>query len=229
MARTHKRGTFPICLGLLLVAAALFLTAYNLYDEYRAEQAAGRAVAQLEIPLPVNAPAEAPAEGAAAQAPANPREIEIPDYVLDPTREMPVRSIDGEEYIGMLEIPALDRTLPVMSEWSYPRLKIAPCRYAGSAYLGNLIIAAHNYRSHFRNLKKLSEGDIVRFTDMDGNVFSYEVTLLEILQPNEADEMESGDWDLTLFTCTVGGKSRVTVRCKRIGEDVTRYIPGMAE
>ena len=64
---------------------------------------------------------------------------------------------------------------------------------------------------------------------MDGNVFSYEVTLLEILQPNEADEMESGDWDLTLFTCTVGGKSRVTVRCKRIGQDVTRYIPGMAE
>ena len=219
----------PICLGLLLVAAALFLTAYNLYDEHRAELAAGRAVAQLEIPLPVNAPAEAPPEGTAAQAPANPREIEIPDYVLDPTREMPVRSIDGEDYIGMLEIPALDRTLPVISEWSYPRLKIAPCRYAGSAYLGNLIIAAHNYRSHFRNLKKLNEGDIVRFTDMDGNVFSYEVTLLEILQPNEADAMESGDWDLTLFTCTVGGKSRVTVRCKRIGEDVTRYIPGMAE
>ena len=219
----------PICLGLLLVAAALFLTAYNLYDEHRAELAAGRAVAQLDIPLPVNAPAEAPPEGTAAQAPANPREIEIPDYVLDPTREMPVRSIDGEDYIGMLEIPALDRTLPVISEWSYPRLKIAPCRYAGSAYLGNLIIAAHNYRSHFRNLKKLSEGDIVRFTDMDGNVFSYEVTLLEILQPNEADEMESGDWDLTLFTCTVGGKSRVTVRCKRIGQDVTRYIPGMAE
>ena len=219
----------PICLGLLLVAAALFLTAYNLYDEHRAELAAGRAVAQLDIPLPVNAPAEAPPEGTAAQAPANPREIEIPDYVLDPTREMPVRSIDGEDYIGMLEIPALDRTLPVISEWSYPRLKIAPCRYAGSAYLGNLIIAAHNYRSHFRNLKKLNEGDIVRFTDMDGNVFSYEVTLLEILQPNEADAMESGDWDLTLFTCTVGGKSRVTVRCKRIGEDVTRYIPGMAE
>ena len=219
----------PICLGLLLVAAALFLTAYNLYDEHRAELAAGRAVAQLEIPLPVNAPAEAPPEGTAAQAPANPREIEIPDYVLDPTREMPVRSIDGEDYIGMLEIPALDRTLPVISEWSYPRLKIAPCRYAGSAYLGNLTIAAHNYRSHFRNLKKLNEGDIVRFTDMDGNVFSYEVTLLEILQPNEADAMKSGDWDLTLFTCTVGGKSRVTVRCKRIGEDVTRYIPGMAE
>jgi sortase A len=25
--------------------------------------------------------------------------------------------------------------------------------------------------------------------------------------------MESGDWDLTLFTCTTGGQSRITVRC----------------
>ena len=219
----------PICLGLLLVAAALFLTAYNLYDEHRAEQAAGRAVAQLEIPLPVNAPAEAPPEGTAAQAPANPREIEIPDYVLDPTREMPVRSINGEEYIGMLEIPALDRTLPVTSEWSYPRLKIAPCRYTGSAYQGNLIIAAHNYRSHFGNLKELCEGDVVCFTDMDGNVFSYEVVLLEILQPTDVDEMESGDWDLTLFTCTVGGKSRVTVRCERTDAGMAGYVPNKAE
>ena len=224
-----KKGTWLIGLGLLLIAAALFLAAYNLYDERRAEQAAQQAVEQLDACLPAESPAETLPEGGETLPPAGPGEVEIPDYVLDPNHEMPVRNIDGEDYIGVLEIPSLGLTLPVMSEWSYPRLKIAPCRYAGSAYLGNLIIAAHNYRSHFRNLKKLNEGDIVRFTDMDGNVFSYEVTLLEILQPNEADAMESGDWDLTLFTCTVGGKSRVTVRCKRIGEDVTRYIPGMAE
>ena len=31
--------------------------------------------------------------------------------------------------------------------------------------------------------------------------------------PTSVQEMTDGDWDLTLFTCTVGGKSRVTVRC----------------
>ncbi len=64
---------------------------------------------------------------------------------------------------------------------------------------------------------------------MDGNVFSYEVALLEILQPTDVDEMEGGDWDLTLFTCTVGGKSRVTARCERTDEDTAGYVPGMAE
>ena len=224
-----KKGTWLICLGLLLIAAALFLAAYNIYDEQRAEQAAHETVEQLEACLPAESPAETLPEGMETLPPAGPGEVEIPDYVLDPNHEMPVRSIDGEEYIGMLEIPALDRTLPVMSEWSYPRLKIAPCRYTGSAYLGNLIIAAHNYRSHFGNLKELCEGDVVCFTDMDGNVFSYEVVLLEILQPTDVDEMESGDWDLTLFTCTVGGKSRVTVRCERTDAGMAGYVPNKAE
>ena len=161
--------------------------------------------------------------------PAGPGEVEIPDYVLDPNHEMPVRNIGGEDYIGVLEIPSLGLMLPVMSEWSYPRLKIAPCRYTGSAYQGNLIIAAHNYRSHFGNLKELCEGDVVCFTDMDGNVFSYEVMFLEVLQPTDVDEMESGDWDLTLFTCTVGGKSRVTVRCERTDAGMAGYAPGRAE
>ena len=218
-----------ICLGLLLIAAALFLAAYNIYDERRAEQAAHETVEQLEACLPAESPAETLPEGMETLPPAGPGEVEIPDYVLDPNHEMPVRNIGGEDYIGVLEVPSLGLMLPVMSEWSYPRLKIAPCRYTGSAYQGNLIIAAHNYRSHFGNLKELCEGDVVCFTDMDGNVFSYEVVLLEILQPTDVDEMESGDWDLTLFTCTVGGKSRVTVRCERTDAGMAGYVPNKAE
>lgn len=224
-----KKGTWLICLGLLLIAAALFLAAYNIYDEQRAEQAAHETVEQLEACLPEESPAETLPEGMETLPPAGPGEVEIPDYVLDPNHEMPVRNIGGEDYIGVLEVPSLGLMLPVMSEWSYPRLKIAPCRYTGSAYQGNLIIAAHNYRSHFGNLKELCEGDVVCFTDMDGNVFSYEVVLLEILQPTDVDEMESGDWDLTLFTCTVGGKSRVTVRCERSDAGMAGYVPNKAE
>ena len=224
-----KKGTWLICLGLLLIAAALFLAAYNIYDEQRAEQAAHETVEQLEACLPEESPAETLPEGMETLPPAGPGEVEIPDYVLDPNHEMPVRNIGGEDYIGVLEVPSLGLMLPVMSEWSYPRLKIAPCRYTGSAYQGNLIIAAHNYRSHFGNLKELCEGDVVCFTDMDGNVFSYEVVLLEILQPTDVDEMESGDWDLTLFTCTVGGKSRVTVRCERTDAGMAGYVPNKAE
>ena len=54
------------------------------------------------------------------------------------------------------------------------------------------------------------------FTDVDGNVYNYEVAELETLQPAAVDEMKSGEWDLTLFTCTIGGQTRVTVRCDRV-------------
>ena len=85
-------------------------------------------------------------------------------------------------------------------------------------YLNNLILCGHNYRSHFGSLKNLQEGDIVIFTDMDGNEFVYEITLLETLSSSDVEGMENGDWDLTLFTCTIGGSYRITVRCELIPE-----------
>ena len=126
---------------------------------------------------------------------------------------MPTETIQGNEYIGLLEVPTLGLELPVMSDWSYPQLKISPCRYQGSAYLGDLIIAAHNYDCHFGRLKTLLQGDEIIFADMDGNRFVYEVAEIEILEPTAIEQMIFGDWDLTLFTCTYGGQARVTVRC----------------
>ena len=78
------------------------------------------------------------------------------------------------------------------------------------------MIAAHNYRSHFGRLSALVQGDTVRFTDVDGNLFLYEVVVLEILEPDETEAMIAGVYDLSLFTCTAGGASRFTVRCKRL-------------
>ena len=56
---------------------------------------------------------------------------------------------------------------------------------------------------------------------MDGNRFAYQVVVRETLEPTAIDEMQSeedGAWDLTLFTCTIGGQSRVTVRCVQVEE-----------
>ena len=190
----HK-GKGLIFTGLLLIAAALFLTGYNLFDQMRAQRSAAQAAAQLTEQLPQIS------------------QTDVPDYLLTPEMEMPVETIDGVDYVGVLRIPSLALELPVISQWSYPLLKIAPCRYSGSAYQNNLVLCAHNYASHFGNLKNLHIGDAVTFTDMDGNLFAYQVAELETLPPQAAEEMENGDWDLTLFTCTVGGQSRVTVRC----------------
>lgn len=187
-----------------------FFTAYNLLDARRAADAANHALRELTPEVRDLPPTEGKAEVET--------EPVFPDYVLDPNMEMPVENIDGIDYIGILRIPSLDLELPVISQWSYPHLKTAPCRYAGSAYQNNLIICAHNYTSHFGNLKKLPEGDSITFTDVDGNVFTYEVELLETLHPVDTEEMERGGWDLTLFTCTIGGAYRVTVCCSLVME-----------
>ena len=202
-----KRGTAWINLGLLLLAAALFLAAYNRNESYQAQRQSDVVLEEMSQALEQTVPAQT--------VPGQTEPPALPEVMEEPDREMPVRTIRGRDYIGVLTIPALELELPVLSQWDYTNLRIAPCRYEGSVYNGSLILCAHNYSSHFGRLKSLREGDVVQFTDMDDNVYTYQVVGLETLSPTDVEGMESGDWDLTLFTCTVGGQSRVTVRLER--------------
>lgn len=205
-----KKGSVLMMGGLLLMAAALFLNCYNRWEGRQAEASASAALIQI---LPKISRTEEPDTD-----PEDTQQTPTPDYLLSPGMEMPTMEIDGQYYIGILSIPALALELPVMDGWSYAQLKIAPCRYAGSAYLDDLVLAAHNYQSHFGMLKNLSLGDTVTFTDMDGNVFRYEVAALEILASTAIEEMTTKEYDLTLFTCTLDGASRLAVRCDRVEE-----------
>lgn len=209
-----KQGTIFIVIGLLLMAAALCLTGYNLWENHRAEVSVSDTTRQLQTYMPTQ-PAQMP-QTESESVPAE--EMEIPDYILDPNRDMPVQNIQGYDYVGMLEIPALDLLLPVMAQLDNTRLQVAPCRYSGSPYLENFVIAAHNYPAHFGKLKNLNPGDEITFTDMDRNVFTYEVVALESLMSTAVEEMTAGEYDLSLFTCTVTGNYRVTVRCDLVKE-----------
>ena len=205
--KKNQIGKIFTITGLLLFAAALALFAYNLWDGYRAEQSREKL---LEEYRDKNQNISDKGEQA------DESDGQIPDYQLNPEMEMPeitLEDLDGAACIGVLEIPKIDLKLPVLSEWSYPLLKKAPCRYSGSAYLDNLVIAAHNYRTHFGKLKELETGDEVIFTDAAGNRFEYKVAVVEALTPQSVEDMTSGEWALSLFTCTLDGKNRVTVRC----------------
>ena len=192
----NKLGTICMILGTVLILAALSLFLWNRRE---AEQA-GEAAADI-LPQVVEQIAETTAE---APAPPDP---------FDPT--MTEAEIDGYLYIGYLSIPALGLELPVMSEWDYNRLNIAPCRYSGSTKTDDLVIAAHNFAQHFGGLSGLTGGEQVLFVDMDNVVSTYTVVAVEILAPTAVEEMTNGEYDLSLYTCTYGGRSRVTVRCDR--------------
>ena len=133
--------------------------------------------------------------------------------------EMPTARVDGYDCIGVLSIPVLELELPVLTDWSYAKLKVAPCHYFGSCCEPDFVIAAHNYRSHFGRLSALEPGDLVLFTDMGGTVHYYEVILLETLPGNATEEMITSGFDLSLYTCTPGGAGRVTVRCSAVSNN----------
>ena len=199
------KGKLLTGVGLLLIAAALLLTVYNIRESDRAGAESEEMVVRMES-LTADLPERLETEK---------KEL-VPEYKKNPEMEMPTVEVNGQECVGMIEIPALGLKLPVISEWSDAKLKKAPCRYSGSAYLKNMIIAGHNYRTHFSGIKRLNPGDSVVFTDADGNVFSYEVAEIETVGGYDIEKMEAGDWDLTLFTCTNKGKARAAVRCREI-------------
>lgn len=130
--------------------------------------------------------------------------------------EMSTVKVDGYDCIGILSIPVIDLELPVLTDWSYVKLKNAPCHYYGTYYEKDFVIAAHNYKSLFGRLSELQTGDIVFFTDVKGVTYYYEVVLLETLPKEATKEMITGGFDLSLYTCTPGGASRVTVRCNAV-------------
>lgn len=123
-------------------------------------------------------------------------------------------SVDNNYYSGIIDIPEIGIKLPVMSEWNYDNLNISPCLFYNDEKNNRKIIAGHNYSSHFGKLKQLKQGDYIIFTNAENKRVIYKVLQTEILGSTDTDKMLGGDdWNLTLFTCSLSGYERVTVRC----------------
>ncbi len=203
MNSSKRRGSVLMAAGAVFIAVALGMVIYNGYLERKASESLSVAEQLSEYEAGVLS------EKTTA-------ENEVPDYELNPQMELPTRKIEEESYIGRLSLHSLGLSLPVMDDWDYRRLKIAPCRYKGSPYSGDFIIAAHYYESHFGGIDGLQPGDKITFTDIAANSFEYEVMYVELLEDTDVELMEAGEWDLTLFTCTYDTENRITVRAKRI-------------
>lgn len=193
-----RAGVALVALGALCLAAALALSISNFADSRRAGDEAQQRLLALDAyinrtPDPDKLTVIAPADAT--------QDDETVVY------------LDGYDYIGVLEIPALDLTLPVMSTWDYEKLRLSPCRQFGSVDGGDLVIAAHNYDTHFGRLGTLIAGDSVFFTDTDGVRHSYAVDHSDVLQPTDVDRVANSGFPLTLYTCTKGGAARVTLFC----------------
>ena len=199
-------GVICIFLGVVCILSSVGFVVYNRWEDQNAEGIAKDLLEDVQSIMDEKQP----------EQPLPADTVNLPDDPEKMPTEMATVKVDGYDCIGVLSVPVLDLELPVLTDWSYAKLKKAPCHYYGTYYEKDFVIAAHNYKSHFGRLSELQTGDIVFFTDVNGVAYYYEVVLLETL-PNEATkEMITGGFSLSLYTCTPGGASRVTVRCNAV-------------
>ena len=127
----RKTGTICIILGLLLIAAALGLTGYNIWDDARAGRASAAVAEELLEVMP--AQAEPARDDELLIFGPEPENTENSDsHVADEPVEMALAvpemrttKIQEYTYIGMIEVPSLEISLPVMDTWDYTRLEIS--------------------------------------------------------------------------------------------------------
>lgn len=205
-----KAGIAFVTLGAVLILSALLLLLHN----QREADLAGKEAESLLLDVQTTITQRL----TQWQEPSQVEREAATQPELDP--ELPVVSVQGFDYVGYVEIPALELTLPVLDDATYYHLQFAPCRQQGSSRTDDLVIAAHNYKTHFGKLNQLVPGDQVVFTDMDGIRWMYLVSAIETVDPYDVDEVLNSDYSLVLYTCTVGGQNRVTVFCERASEDV---------
>lgn len=145
----------------------------------------------------------------------------------EPAVDLTAYGID-DEIIGVLEIPAMELTMPIYLGASDDHLA------AGAAVLGstsapiggdntNCVIAGHRGwkgADYFRHIDKLAVGDGVRITNL-WETLTYTVADIRIIQPHQIEriKIQSSRDLLTLLTChpyASGGRQRYVVYCKKL-------------
>lgn len=211
MNKTQKHGLVSLLIGIAVVlVGAMLWTANGRMDEEAGNNAASL-LTKVERKLPSQQPKASASTKAGSAQVAPSRQVSGAVSAAGINLALPAR----EGCIGVLQIPSLNLRLPVQSVYTLDALKMAPCRYTGEkGEISRFIICGHNYRSHFGTLQKMHSGDAVRFTNMDGIVYQYQVTEVTEVASDDFRTLKTGDWDLSLFTCNLTGQKRILVRCK---------------
>ena len=140
----------------------------------------------------------------------------IPDPqndVLEERRDntMSVLSVDGTDFVGIVELPRYESVLPICANWG--KTSKYPCRFSGSIYDGTMQIGATTQKGQYDFYREISVGDTVIYTDVEGNRYTFAITSLRYEKHADKAALEHQDASLTLFVKNIYSFEYLIVFC----------------
>lgn len=125
--------------------------------------------------------------------------------------------------VGIIECEKINIKFPIVEGTERINIAVSVGHMKGTAGLGedgNCVLAAHRggiYGTFFKHIDQIEPEDIVKVTNMDGEVFEYEMYESFIVEPSEMWIVENigEEKTLTLVSCENDGKQRLIVRCRK--------------
>lgn len=145
----------------------------------------------------------------------------IKDTNSDTAEKMNIE-IKGHQVIGIIKIPTINMEYPILETTTAETLNLSITKFWGNEIneVGNVTLAGHNNLSGvmFGKIKKLKIGDVIELTDMQNITLKYEIFKTYIIDPNDISCIlpeNEGTREITLITCTTGGKNRYIVKARQ--------------
>ena len=179
-----------VLVGICLLAGAVVILALWSWNIHSSEKQAQYYVNTLQalMPEPQNA---------------------VPEERRDNT--MSVLSVDGLDFVGIVELPRYESTLPICADWG--KTSKYPCRFSGSVYDGTMQIGATTQKGQYDFYRELSVGDTVIYTDVEGNRYTFTITTLRYEKHADQAALQYEEAPLTLFIKNIYSFEYLIVFC----------------
>lgn len=139
------------------------------------------------------------------------------DEVYDRSR------LSGQKCLGIITCEKIDLVYAIVEGTKDENIGVAIGHFVDSAGIGeegNCALAGHNggtYGRYFGDIKKLEKDDPVVLTDLRGYEYTYNVTDIFVVNPEDVyvvEDLGKAGKFLTMVTCTQHGSKRLIVRAK---------------
>ncbi len=119
----------------------------------------------------------------------------------------------GTDYTAILELPVHSVKLPVAAVWDRRAAVFTPCRFTGNLYAGTFVIGGADADGQFDFVSKVDIGERVTVTNMQGEVFRYQVADVKHAKNAKIETLLQDDYDLVLFAEIRKTGEVILVRC----------------